>query len=800
MTLCPQCGATLPEDGDCCPHCGTALPAEEPETAAAAKTAASVPSPEEEMTPETEAAAEEAETEAVPVQEEEQKQDAGSEESAEKDAEAEAAPESEETGEPEAESETGADEDSALSEKAQPPAETAGEPEAEPKPEKKRRTWDPERGKKILHILGVVFTALGLLILLGAALVLFQMHRQQKELADAQLNGTSPVQPVRPQIINHYSKPENDKIRQEGHIRYATDELILISAPEVSYTDMERFLGEREMRVLGYVELMDLYQVRLPEEHTPYGLGEIARELEREENITLAAINVLWDSGCYTLPEDPWGGSAVWGKTEGKAANWGLMAIRAPESWERWDTGTVRVGLIDLGFDTKQEDLRFAALRGGDSRSRAAAEEAGNRLHGNAVAAVIGAVPGNGLGLAGAAGNCLIDAVERGGLVGQMDALSAIADLTARDVRPIQLSLGWQEELLEQILDPQSRIRELYYEQPRQLASLALGRMAEKGWDYLLVLPAGNGLQGKGADASLGSIFAGIEEKEVRRHILVVGAAELDEENALRQCAFSNLGQRLDLLSPGAEIYTVSPRGYSRRSGSSLAAAYVTAAAARAWALNPGLTGAELGELLVETANIGVSGSEKKLLNMTAALEAAAEGAQTLPVESEEETALNAYAALLHSGVELPGRSGRTLSVQHYVLTDLDGNGVQELLLYALDEEEQNASFALYGMKDGQLSCLCNAWETCRFALWSNMSLTLEIQDGSHIFASAEKESAGYGQTGECFWIGYTGRRISVVEFDRRQKDAEHLILIENSVLTEQGIRIGSGDDLLWNR
>lgn len=818
MTLCPQCGAALQEDGKICPQCGAQLPDGEPETTAPAEIPAPAPSPEEEKAPENEAeTAEEAGSEAEPEKESEaapapeseaeEKREEEPEEEPEPESEADRKPEEERTEDaPKAEAGPVAAEEApprtepAPQPEPAPSPEPAPEPEPEPAAEKKRRPRDPERGKKILRILGAVFTALGLLLLLGAALVLFQMHRQQKELAQAQQSEGSFAQPARVQIINHYTRPENDKIRQEGQIRYATNELIVISAANVGYTDMERFFGERDMRVLGYVELMDIYQIRLPEEHTLYGLGEIGRELEREETIRMVSPNVLWESACYTMPSDPWGGSADWEKTESKAANWGLMAIRAPESWERWDTGTLCVGLIDLGFDQKQEDLRFAAVRGGDSRSRAAAEESGNRLHGSAVAAVIAAVPDNGLGLAGAAGDCRIDAVESGGLVGQMDALSAIAELTARDVRPVQLSLGWQEELLEQILDPQSRARELYYEKPRQLAALALGRMAEKGWDNLLILPAGNGLRGKGVDASLGSVFAGIEEEEVRSRILVVGAAELDEENGLRVCAFSNLGQRLDLLAPGAEIYTVSPGGYSRRSGSSLAAAYVTAAAARAWALNPGLDGAELRALLVETADVGVSGSEKTLLNMAAALEKAGEGAETLPVESEEEAALNAYAALLHGGVYLPGRSGTTLRAQRYVLTDLDGNGVQELLLYALDEEELNASFALYGMKDGQLTCLCNAWETCRFALWSNMSLTLEIQDGRHIFASAEKESAGYGQTGECFWIGYNGRRVSCVEFDRRQKDAEHLILIEDSSLTEEGVRIGSGEDGLWAR
>ena len=753
MTLCPQCGATMPEDGELCPQCGAALRAQKPDARPEAESAQPASSPKEDHLPE--------------YGETPEQNGTGSEEQA---------PEKKEQ-EPENE-------------------EAAGEP-AEPQ----RRGWNRERAEKLLHILGAVFTALGLLILLAAALTLFRMHRQQKALALSQLDMGSPVEPLRPQIINYYSRPENDRIRREGQLAFAMDELIVISQAGQSYTDMERFFGERDIRVLGYVELMDVYQLRLPETHTLYGLDKIARELEQEDCIAMATANVLWTSGCYTLPQDPWGGSADWEKADATASNWGLMAIRAPESWERWDAGAARAGLIDLGFDARQEDLRFASLQSGDSRSRAAAEEAENRRHGSAVAAVISAVPDNGLGLAGAAESCLLYAVESGGLVGQMDAFSAIAELTSQDVPTIQLSLGWREELLAEIAEPQSKAREIYWEKPRKLAALALGRLTENDRNWLLILPAGNGLQGRGLDASLGSVFAGIEEESVRRHILVVGAAELDEDNVLRECAFSNRGGRVDLLAPGAGIYTVAPGGgYASRSGSSLAAAYVTAAAAQAWALNPGLDGEAMGQLLVDTADTAVFGSDKGLLNMAAALERASESAETLPSVPEEETARDAYAALLHTGVSLPGRSGAVLRAQRYVLTDLDGNGVEELLLYALDEEEQNASFALYGMKDGELTCLCNAWETCRFALWSNMSLTLEIQDGSHIFAAAEKQSAGYGQTGECFWIGYNGRRISCVEYDRRQKDAQHLILIENSALTEQGIRIGSAEDLLWNR
>ena len=788
MTVCPQCGEPAPEYGAFCPSCGAAL---RPRSAERFEEEQGLPreetiveesplpqeNPEENGTPAPDGAPEDG----TPVPDE----------TAENDGSAPGESREDETPVPDEAPEDGSSE---------------GDGEEETAPEESRRVRrprDPERGRKILRWIGGILTALGLLILLGAALFLFYLHQQQREARAAADEDAPAVQPVRPGIINYTTQPSADRIRSDGEICYVTDELIAVSAEGASYTDMERFFGERNIRVVGYVELTDTYQIRLGEAHNLFGLSRIAAELEAEDLVDCAVPNVLWEPAGYLLPDDPWDGSADWETMSAEAGNWGLMAIRAPESWERYPASGVRVGLIDSVFDPTHEDLRYALLRGNESYGRSEEETgAGFLQHGTAVAGVIGAVHDNGLGLTGVLRDCRLYACGTAPLCGQMDALSALSELALQGAAVTQYSLGWQEPLLASILREGSRARKYYSEEPARAAGLALERLLGKGYDFLLVLPAGNGLDGQGTDARYSSVFAGIDRETVRRRILVVGAAELDGEGRLSRAAFSGLGERVDLLAPGTEIYTALPGGgYGRRSGSSLAAAYVTAVCAQAWNLNPGLSGEELRELMLETGADLVPDGGAPLADMAAALEKAASSVQEEPGRSEEELALDAYAQLLRDGVLLRGREpGILLKAQRYALLDMDGNGVQELLVYALDADEISASFAIYGFRDGSLVCLGNAWETCRFASWSNMSLSLEICQGKYVYAGAAKNSQGYGQMGEDFWLRYNGKSLNCVREDRRKDDGERIVLIRDSVLTDEGVRIGSARDPLWGR
>lgn len=137
---------------------------------------------------------------------------------------------------------------------------------------------------------------------------------------------------------------------------------------------------------------------------------------------------------------------------------------------------------------------------------------------------------------------------------------------------------------------------------------------------------------------------------------------------------------------------------------------------------------------------------------------------------------------------------------EYYYLLDMDGDGVEELLLYALNENELSASFALYGYKNGELLSLADAWNSCRFSSWSNARLSLEVWDDRYLYAGAEKSSAGYGETEDSFSVGYFGKLLYCMDRDLRPEKGERLALIENTALTEEGVRIGSARDIFRDR
>ena len=824
MTACPRCGEPISTTEEFCPACGAeVLPeAAVPEEAAAPESViqteeeispAEEPAPAEEpVTEEESAPAEEPVTEEESAPAEEPVPEEESAPAEEPATEEESAP----AEEPVTEEESAPAEEPATEEESAPAEGPA--PEEEPVPEKRpglletlRRMreeqkpailFNAELRRKVLRRIGYTLTALGLLALLGLALFLIHMQRQQK-VTEAEPVGKTSSLPARTAVINYFTPPEAERVRTEAELSFLPDELIAVAEEGIPYTDMERFFGERGIRVAGYVELTETYQLRLSGKHSLYGLGRLIEELEAEEQIACAAVHTVWEPAGCTVPEDPWDKSADWEEMKPGASNWGLAAVGAPESWERFEPGTVRLGLIDSAFDGEHEDLRFGLLRANESYSRSrSAEQTELWQHGTAVAAVAGALHDNELGLSGAAEDCLLYAFGSSGLCCQMEQISALAELANQDVRVIQLGLSWQEELLEEISREDARARRYYWSEAARVAEAGLERLLAKDYDFLLVLPAGNGIQGEGADAALVSPFAGLSETKLRQRILVVGAAGLNRAGELTEASFSGRGDRVDLLAPGVDIYTALPQGnYGRLDGTSLAASFVSATAAEAWAMNPALSGAELGELLRRAGETPVAESETGLLDMTAALAAAEKGAKALPDRAEEELALDAYAALLHEGVQLQGRDASVrLPARHYLLLDMDGDGLEELLVYALSEQDQSASFAVYGFRNGELWELGNAWETCRFASWANMSLTLEVCEGRFLYAAAEKNSGSYGEMGERFWLRYDGAVLSSEPGDQRREGGETLLLIEDGVITDGGIPIGSARDTLWDR
>lgn len=231
----------------------------------------------------------------------------------------------------------------------------------------------------------------------------------------------------------------------------------------------------------------------------------------------------------------------------------------------------VLVAVIDSRVDLRHPDLEGqvreqASFLGGDAGS-------GPDAHGTAVAGIVAARAGNGLGIRGLAPGSELLAIEAchrpapaSAAVCTSEGLARGLDLAIeRRARVVNLSLGGPRDPL-------------------------LGRLATEAVrrGAVVVAAAGNG-----GEAAKPSYPAAWPE--------VVAASAVDADQALYPAA--NRGAYVDLSAPGVEVLTTAPQGrFLPATGTSMAAAHVSAAVALLLAARPELRPAEVEALLTSTA------------------------------------------------------------------------------------------------------------------------------------------------------------------------------------------------------
>lgn len=507
------------------------------------------------------------------------------------------------------------------------PAAAKGQTSPKPVMEKKKREAraaskprreKTEEEKALRQRIWFILTFAGLALMAAAALMLMLLSGRSRKPEESQ-----PVSLPEASIglINYYAPAKEDAVRTEGAVSFVGDELLLVSQSGASYIEMERFCSQQELKIVGHVELCGLYQVRLEREYSLNELRQLAARLEKESMVELAAPNVVWLPEYNAMPNDPWGGQIQWEEAFSGADNWGVVAIGAAKCWEIYEPSPVRVGVIDSAFDSHQEDMDYAELRHNPDADALSRPETG--AHGTQTASIIGAIHDNAIGLSGVAENCKVYACAVPGRCSIMNLASDIAALTAQDVRAVNLGMAYPAEVVAAALEEDADVLDAYYARTAALLEKSLGRLLEKGYDFLLIQSAGNGIEGQGVDARWNSALCYAQSEQIRSRILVVAAAGVDRNGQFYAAPFSNLGERVDLYAPGVEIYCAVPGGYSRVSGSSAAAAHVSGVCASILAAKPEMSCVQVRDLVKSTANIPVGEDGPGMVNMKAALEAA---------------------------------------------------------------------------------------------------------------------------------------------------------------------------------
>jgi subtilisin family serine protease len=272
--------------------------------------------------------------------------------------------------------------------------------------------------------------------------------------------------------------------------------------------------------------------------------------------------------------------------------SYGLQRMQAYEAWStaQGDSSMV-VAVIDTGVDYNHEDLAFNMWRNpfpselGDivgfdpyARDGLPYDDDAVYGHGTHAAGIIGAVYGNGKGLAG---------------VNQRVSIMAIKGLNGN-------GFAWTEHLISGMvyaIDHGAKIISASWanaKKENQPIIDVLNYAAEKG--VLVVVAAGNSAGDNDNDAT-----AEYPAGYVMENLLAV--ASVDENDNLARS--SNYGARtVALAAPGVNIYSTLPgHHYGFESGTSMACPAAAGVAALVWSKYPKLTNVQVKRVLMESVD-----------------------------------------------------------------------------------------------------------------------------------------------------------------------------------------------------
>ena len=184
-----------------------------------------------------------------------------------------------------------------------------------------------------------------------------------------------------------------------------TDEIIVLFKEGVSETEKNRL-----KEIFGVEEIdkinSDLIFYRLKEK-SEFNTLEIADKYQKETIVKSSIPNFLADFIKLNVnPNDQYFYPTELADLEDVNINlngqWALFRICAESGWSFNKGANTRVMVLDTGADLNHPDLKGRII--GDDNNFNVLTEYGSRIHGSAVAGIIGANTNNGIGISGVTG------------------------------------------------------------------------------------------------------------------------------------------------------------------------------------------------------------------------------------------------------------------------------------------------------------------------------------------------------------------------------------------------------------
>ena len=391
---------------------------------------------------------------------------------------------------------------------------------------------------------------------------------------------------------------------------YVDDQLILTVADGYSDEELEKEVQRIGAEIVGRNDHLHTVQIRFATHFTLEELNSLRVYVQKQPWAVKAYANVLLQLQDEEIAVNSL--KRVWDAYP-DAMDWAVKAIHAPEMWDymsRIETTTVNVGVLDNQFYSEHEELNFTKLH-----QKSFDPKYGS--HGTHVAGTIAADSSNKKGIVGISENLRL----YGESVEELDKRKYKKNIQGIEVSTLQAGLT------SLICINECKVVNISYhfgsknkkinKAISDMVTESLKLFLEEGYEFLICQAAGNSFKdvlscfGNGGNDFYDSLHY-IQDEEIRKRLLVVGATE-QGSSGIYLADYSNYGTGVDLVAPGSDIYSciygttffgligISSYGYS--SGTSMAAPHVSGVAANVWNVDPKLSGAEVKEILCNTAH-----------------------------------------------------------------------------------------------------------------------------------------------------------------------------------------------------